>query len=103
VVINQKASMVGGGRKNKKRSGTEKRARKVMSDNVSPCAKFCHGKMCPIGLTMAKFGRGGLALLDLKISKASPPNHTWRVVRRHTNRQGRGKQHKQQIQNGTAA
>jgi hypothetical protein len=34
------------GRKNKKRSGTEKRGRKVMSDNVSGYAKYGHGKIC---------------------------------------------------------
>jgi len=58
VVINQKASMVGGGRKNKKRSGTEKRARKVMSDNVSAYAKNCCCIMRRMALQQQYLGEG---------------------------------------------
>jgi len=49
-----------------------------MSDNVSAYAMFRHGIMCPIGLTVAKYGRGGGA--SIEIQKAPPTNRIRRVI-----------------------
>ena len=62
---------------------------KNISHNVSAYAMFRHGIMCPIGLTVAKYGRGGGA--TTKIQSAPPTNRIRRVVRPYLANCGVGK------------